>query len=345
MKLSAYLLDHKWMITAVTGAALFTAVIVAVRGEASLGILLGAVIVLATAGALWADYIKRRNFYDKTMQALDALERKSLLSEMVEEPDFLEGGILTEILAQCAKSMNDQIAAVQREAREYREYVETWMHEIKTPLAGARLILTNHPDLNSRELSGELDQMEALLEQALYYARSAQAHKDYVIHCVDLREIVNAAIRKQSRLLIGNQVSVEPLQTACHVYTDAKWISFILSQIIINCVQYRSQADAKISFWAVRADNSVFLTIRDNGIGIDPRDLPRVFEKGFTGDTGRKYTKSTGIGLYLCKKLCGKLGVGIRAESEVGEGTSMILQFPISEMTAVLQSDKTVSLA
>ena len=118
------------------------------------------------------------------------------------------------------------------------------------------------------------------------------------------------------------------------VYTDQKWFGFILGQLLANAVQYRSETPL-LHFQGTQTEHAVILSVRDNGIGIREADLPRIFEKGFTGQTGRTYRKSTGIGLYLCKKLCGKMGLGIEADSTAGEGAEMRIVFPKNRMVTM----------
>ena len=113
------------------------------------------------------------------------------------------------------------------------------------------------------------------------------------------------------------------------MYTDRKWIAFILNQMLLNSVKYRREQPV-FYIYTERGKNGVVLVLEDNGAGIRQEEIPRIFEKGFTGSNGRSHERSTGMGLYLCRKLCGRLGIGIRAESEYGKGTKMFLEFPIS---------------
>lgn len=290
---------------------------------------------VSAASVLAIEYLTKVHFYRTVREDLDALDRKSLLCEMIERPDFFEGRFLYDVLMETGKSQNDEIAASRIAMANYREYIELWMHEVKTPLAAARLTIENNKSDITRSIGEDLDKMEQLLEQALYYSRSESVEKDYIIHLTTLDHLVNASLRKNARAFISHGVQVETRSLDFSVYTDAKWIDFILTQLFINAVKYRS-AHAKVTVSAQRGDNCTILTVADNGIGIDAQDLPRVFEKGFTGNTGRRYSKSTGIGLYLCKKLCDILGMGIRIDSVPDKGTQVHLVFPEGEMTGEL---------
>ncbi len=178
-------------------------------------------------------------------------------------------------------------------------------------------------------LALENDHIANCVDRVLYYARSDEVYKDYLIRETSLSEVAAETVIKNRRYLILNKASVETGEMDT-VYTDGKWISFILTQLLLNSVKYRKYDHVHIRIWTERTAHGVCLCVRDDGIGIRPEDLPRVFEKGFTGKNGRDRKNATGMGLYLCKKLCGKLGIGITAESKWGEGTTIILEFPVS---------------
>lgn len=338
-----YIKDRAGIVIAVLVPTVVIVLCIAALGEVSLGFLMAFILLFCFSIAIAADFIKRRRFYSDLLSTLELLDRKTLIGSVMGESDFAEARILREVLLQCNKEQNDLIAAVQRDSEDYREYIETWAHEIKTPLASTRLILENHPGTLSTDIARELDRVDFLLEQTLFYARSAQTHKDYIIRKTSLKSLVNSVIRRNSHAFIENKIAVEPLREDVEAYTDVKWMEFILNQIVNNAIKYKRDTDPRIRFSTERHENSIYLKIADNGIGIPASDLPRIFDKGFTGQTGRKYGKSTGIGLYLCRKLCRKLGVGITAQSEEGQGTELTIEFPISEMAALVKSDKTVS--
>ena len=210
---------------------------------------------------------------------------------------------------------------------EYREYLDSWVHEIKTPITSARLIVENHINPITLRIDDELRRIDGFVEQVLYYARSAAVEKDFKVEKTTLQALVNSALKTYSKPLIqaGGRLFFCGLDIL--VCADTKSCSFIIGQIISNSIKYRTE-DLQVSFSAYEEQNAVRLIVSDNGIGISPADLPRVFDKGFTGDNGRRYSKSTGIGLYLCKKLCGKMNIGITIQSELGQGTAVTLSFP-----------------
>ena len=213
---------------------------------------------------------------------------------------------------------------------EYKEYIELWIHEIKIPIATSKMIIENNKSEAGRSIDEELDKVEDYIEQALYYARSNTVEKDYIIGKVELREIVNTAVIKNKNLLITNKVNLDLHGLDRWVYTDSKWMVFILNQIIQNAVKYGRNEDSKLEIFAEEEKEKVILFVKDNGIGIKSSEICRVFEKGFTGENGRIIgKKSTGIGLYLCKKLCEKLEIGLELESEKGVGTKVAITFPM----------------
>lgn len=277
------------------------------------------------------EYARKRAWYGRLLKSLQSLDHKSLLCEVIEEPDFLEGQIFYQALKTCSKSMNDEISCYRRQEEEYREYIEAWMHEVKTPLAAAKLTLENRCGAIPASVSEDLRRIEANLEQALFYARSNSVEKDYLIRPVSLREVVNSAVRRNAGDMIANRIQLTLEELDFTVLTDMKWTDFILSQILVNAVKYRSESPA-IRIYARQEKNSVSLFVEDNGIGISPADLPRVFERGFTGETGRKFSKATGLGLYLSRRMCDKLGVGISLSSQQGEGTAVRLTFPLGSL-------------
>ena len=169
------------------------------------------------------------------------------------------------------------------------------------------------------------------LQQVLYYSRSDEVGKDYIIKKIDLGQVVRNVIKKNQRDFISKKISLQLGELDEFIYSDTKWIEFILNQIIGNAIKYSKGKDDKIKIESTKIDSSVVLTIEDNGVGIVEKDINRVFEKGFTGENGRKFGKSTGIGLYLCKKLCNKLGLGLEIQSKVNVGTKISIIFPKAE--------------
>ena len=277
------------------------------------------------------EYRKKSNFYNELKNNLEKLDTKYLISEIINTPDFIEGKILKNTIQETGKSMLENVNTYKRLQEDYKEYIELWIHEIKIPIATSKLIIENNKNEITKSIDEELDEIENYTEQALFYARSNTVNKDYVVTKSNLQEIVNGAILKNKSALLSSKTSIELHDLEREVYTDSKWAVFIINQIIQNAIKYSKIKDRKIEIYAISKRENVVLYIKDNGIGIKKGEITRVFEKGFTGENGRTINKkSTGIGLYLCKKLCDKLGLGIELNSEKGIGTEVRIIFPKS---------------
>ena len=265
---------------------------------------------------------------EKTSGYGGAAFRKILISEVMELPEQAEDQVYYQLLKMAGKSMLEQIGEVERERLEYKEYIEQWIHEIKTPITAMKLLCENHRTDWTKELLLELEKTNRFTEQALYYARSEHTEKDYSVREMALSQVVHQAIADNKYLLLqgGMRLEVEEMQDT--VYSDEKWVRFILNQLIANAVKYRTEQPV-LRISTHKRQDQVVLVVEDNGIGIAASDLPRIFEKGFTGQNGRMVQQSTGIGLYLCKRLCEKLGIGIAAESSE-QGTAISLAFHIN---------------
>ena len=239
--------------------------------------------------------------------------------------------------------MLEQVENGRRERNEYREYIEQWIHEIKTPITAIRLLCDNNRSDLTREIMGEVEKITQYTEQTLYYARSENTQNDYLIREIRLLDVIHDAVADNKYLLMQNQVVLELPREEIYICSDEKWLRFILDQLIVNAVKYRSEKPM-IRFLTEDMGEYVTLSVQDNGIGIEAADLPRVFEKGFTGQNGRNVLHSTGLGLYLCRKLCDKLGIRIRIESAVREpakeqrsGTKVTLTFYLNHLIHQVQ--------
>lgn len=279
------------------------------------------------------EYFKQNKFYNDMISILEKLDKKYLLPEVIEEPDFLEGKIVYDILKETNKNMNENVKHFKNKQIEYREYIETWVHEIKTPIASTKLILENNESEIASKVSYEIKKIESFIEQVLYYSKSEDVSKDYIIKEFNLSEAVKIAIRNNSRDFINKKITLEFNEIDIMVFSDIKWISFIINQLIGNAIKYSEKGKGKVKIYSKSNENSNSLIIEDNGVGINERDIDRVFEKGFTGENGRLFGKSTGMGLYLCKSLCDKLGLGIKLESKENKGTKVEIIFPLGKFT------------
>lgn len=294
-------------------------------------------------------WLRRRGFYSDLAHGASDVEHPLWITEMVDPPDFAEGELTYGALRAISKAANDDVASYRRQVADYREYVETWVHEAKSPLAAAHLMLENLVDAvtdgagpqeavaKADALEEELERVEGYIEQALFFARSETLDRDYLIRGHSLRDLVTTAIKANARPMIAARVSPVRRNLDLTVFTDDKWMEFILGQLIQNSVKYARPQGAVIEFSGRLlgeggADERIELTVRDNGCGVPEADLPRVFDRGFTGENGRSGKRSTGIGLYLVRRLCDKMGIGVSADSVEGEGFAVTLTFPANKM-------------
>ncbi len=278
------------------------------------------------------EYVNKNRYYKKLFKLLYELDDKYLINEIIEKPNFIEGRVMNEILEEVNKSMIENVNKYKYSLEDYKEYIEMWIHEIKLPIATSKMIIENNKNEVTKSIDEEIDKIENYVEQALFYARSNAVEKDYYIRKTSFSEIVNEVILKNKSFMLEDKVSVNLHDLSLNVNTDSKWIVFILNQIIQNSIKYKKpNENLEIEIYANQGKENIALYLKDNGMGIKQGEVPRVFEKGFTGTNGRNINKkSTGIGLFLCKKLCDKLGILISISSEEKIGTETKLVFPNS---------------
>ncbi|HDR3890480.1 TPA: sensor histidine kinase [Bacillus cereus] len=276
--------------------------------------------------------IQAKAYYDEVDSILENLDKKYLLPEVIKEAHFIHGEKLNHILKPVSRDMHENVKYYKDMQADYREYIETWVHEIKTPIASTKLIIENNQNELTNKIDLQIDRIEGFVEQVLYYSRSNNVSKDYIIKPIHLNDAVRNVVKRNYRDFIHKKIKLDIKNINEIVYSDGKWLEFMLNQIIGNAVKYANSETPMISIYSVKKANSVVLTIEDNGVGIVDKDINRVFEKGFTGENGRRFSKSTGMGLYLCEKLCSKLGIKIIIDSKVNIGTKVTFIIPLSDM-------------
>lgn len=198
------------------------------------------------------------------------------------------------------------------------EYYTVWAHQIKTPIAAMRLALQNEDTPLSRRLTGEVGRVEQYVQMALTYLRLGSDSSDYVIRSCALDNIVRPAVRRFAGEFIQRKIQLNYQMLNYTVITDEKWLGFVVEQVLSNALKYTPQGSVSIYM-----EPEGVLCIRDTGIGVAPEDLPRVFEKGYTGYNGRSHRKASGLGLYLCREILTRLGHSVSAESQVDHGTTI----------------------
>lgn len=286
-------------------------------------------LILITNGTMLilVNYFRKRSYYNNILGMLDKLDKKYLVLETVLEPTTYEEEIVNNILYDINKSMIENINIQKRSINEFKDYIEMWIHEVKLPIASMVLKCHNHKEVNSNELLSIIRRLDNDIDQILYYMRSEITEKDFIISEVSLKDIVRSVSLKNKDDLLENKIELEVnIDNEC-VYTDKKWMEFILNQIISNSIKYKKEKDSFIKITSNVSEDKVNLIVYDNGIGISKGDIKRVFDKSFTGKNGRDKIKSTGMGLYIVKNLCSKLGHNIYIESALDEYTKVIIEF------------------
>ena len=292
--------------------------------------ILAAVFLLAFCAVQLSDFLSQRARLQELESILDSLDRKYLFTECAPPPKNLYERRLFDLTRQAGRDMTGAVSDAEASQREYRDYVEQWVHEIKAPITAARLTCRDLDGETRRKLTAELAQIEAHVERALFYARAENPEQDCLFRQADLGKIAAQAIENHRSLLIQNGVRVETEGLDCKIYTDEKWAVFILGQLFQNAARYRGP-EPVITLSAKPLGRQTQLIVHDNGIGIPAHELPRVFDRGFTGSNGRACGGSTGMGLYLCRKLASFLDLELRIVSQEGAGTTVILTFPAKE--------------
>ena len=322
MKLSTYLKDklYAFLIFDIYIIILIL-FLIALKLTSSIIIFITVFTVVIFSLILLYDYFRKRKFYNELLDKLNSLDKKYLLIEMLLEPNFLEGKILYDVLDEVNKNEHDLISKLKKRQDDFKEYIELWIHEVKLPLAS--LTLMNRKDKSTLRV---LKELEDYVEQILYYVRCENANNDYLIKEWDLDTIIkNVALRNKDDLLALN-IDFKVDNCNLKVLTDSKWLEFIINQIVSNSIKYKKEKDALIEIIGKDYKDYITITINDNGKGISKSDLPRVFNKTFTGTNGRSASsKSTGMGLYLCRELCNKLGHKIEIDSKKDEYTKVTI--------------------
>ena len=285
--------------------------------------------------------------YSSKVKALsNALERpveeQAQLPEATDDVEILYQRLLEN--QSIARSESESSAAIRQS--QMRDYYSMWVHQIKTPISAMKLLLEaereelgllicdEEQQASLKELSDnvasfedELFRIEEYVSMALQYQRVSSTENDFVLEKVSVDGVIRDTIKKYAKIMIRRHIGINYSGTGQEVYTDGKWLAFMLEQILSNAIKYTPQGVVTIE--TAEEKDRFFITIKDTGIGIKAEDLPRVFEKGYTGYNGHADKKATGIGLYLCRQMADKLGHTIRMESEIGKGTKVWIGFAL----------------
>lgn len=268
------------------------------------------------------------------------VEEQAQLPEATDDVEMLYQRLLEN--QSIARSESESSAAIRQS--QMRDYYSMWVHQIKTPISAMKLLLeVEREELgqlmcddeqsqyllsdNMDSFEDELFRIEEYVSMALQYQRVSSTENDFVLEKVSVDGVIRDAIKKYAKIMIRRHIGINYSGTGQEVYTDGKWLAFMLEQILSNAIKYTPQGGVTIE--TAEEKDRFFITIKDTGIGIKAEDLPRVFEKGYTGYNGHADKKATGIGLYLCRQMADKLGHTIRMESEIGKGTKVWIGFDL----------------
>ncbi|MDE7327699.1 MAG: sensor histidine kinase [Lachnospiraceae bacterium] len=345
--------DHIRKLLLTVGFALVMALFLLVTGtQPGVVVIIGIFGLLVFSAGLAADFFRCRSRLRELEEIMEGLDKKYLFAECVGMGGSAYERRLFELSRRAGRAMISAVSDAEASCREYREYVESFVHEVKTPITAAGLICQKLDAENRRKLSCELAKIGAHVERVLFYARSESTEKDFMVRAEDLGELVARAVGEHRALLIGSGIRVEVDGMGHTVFTDRKWTVFLLGQLLQNAARYHgkepvvmisaeegstdvSKNSGNIQGTALQESGNgkggsfVRLIVRDNGIGIPAHELPRVFDRGFTGSNGRVRGGSTGMGLYLCRKLADSLGIALGIDSKLGVGTTVSLTFPV----------------
>lgn len=329
MKLNKYIKDK---INFILGFIFYCIIIIAYANAMEID--KNAIIVIISVSFIFfivgflINYWRKNKYLKEIENVMDKLEEKYLISEVMEKPRMEENLAYYKILKRANKSMIENVTKVRDAQKDYKEYIESWVHEIKIPITSSKLLCENNKSVVTNKIDEEIEEINNYVEQVLFYARLDQVSNDFMIRKINLEDSIRNVLARNKKLMIQNGIKVETKNIESSSYTDEKWLEFILNQIIINAIKYRKEQRPEIKIEIVENKENVKLLIKDNGVGIKKSEIDRIFDKGFTGTNGRNQKKSTGIGLYLCERLCEELGMTIEADSKENEYTKVMITIP-----------------
>ena len=269
-------------------------------------------------GAVFADYditkaYRRHKFFEELRR------RNTEIISALPEPEGITDYDYQQLISVLKEKIAEITAQTDSRIRDTVDYYTVWAHQIKTPIAAMRLTLQKEDVPEARRLASELSRIEQYVEMVLVFVRLGSDYSDYVFAQQDIDEIIRSSVKKFASEFIDRRIRLEYDSVDIQAVTDEKWFAFVVEQLLSNALKYTREGSIKIY------SEGKVLCIKDTGIGIAPEDLPRVFDKGYTGCNGRTDRRASGLGLYLCRRICQNLGIDISISSTVGEGTTVRL--------------------
>jgi len=248
--------------------------------------------------------------------------------EALPETIYKRDEIVIELVRQAAISSSNKISEIRYANVIESDYTAAWVHEVKAPLTAMKLTMDGHrTEPVIRKIEAEWLRVHLLIDQQLYISRMPTLEADYILEKTDVHGLVTAEVRELASWCMEKNIAVEFEGEDKEVITDVKWCRFIIRQIVTNAVKYSPNGGMLVISINNTESGNVVLTIKDNGLGIQAHDLPRIFDKGFTGGTGRIHNAATGLGLYLAQTVAEKIGIMLQAQSEMGQGTALEMTF------------------
>lgn len=270
-------------------------------------------------------------FVSRHKALIDSVKQITIDLSVLPQPDTLIEYDYTMLINELYKYKCKIESEQAKKSSDMSEYYTLWAHQIKTPISAIRLLLQSSAD-TKRELDEQLFRVEQYVDMVLQYVRSESLNTDYLINKYPLDDIIKQVLRKFAKSFIMKKLKLEYSENFEKVITDEKWLTFVIEQLISNALKYTSTGSISI-YTEHMNENKLLLCIKDTGIGIQAEDLPRIFDCGYTGFNGRTDKKSTGIGLYLCRKILTRLSHTLTVESQIGKGTLVKIGFDITEKT------------
>lgn len=333
MNFSHYLMDKRYFGMLYAALMLFVSVILYISGSANSSasnvVYVNAVCFVLAALYIVTGYFNRKMFLRELTVVID--QGGDTMVAALPAPQNAEQALYLQLIAKLQREHSQQMQQLVNEKRDHQDFIMSWIHEVKLPIAASRLLISNSGgkdvDFIVDKFEDELGKIDGCVEQALYYSRIDSFSRDYFINEVQLGQLMKDSVKKYAKLFINKHIRFVMEETRCEVQSDSKWLAFIIDQITANSLKYTKEG-GQLSVSFEEDGKEKRMTITDTGIGIASEDLSRVFEKGFTGANGRTQSKSTGMGLYLAKQLALKLGHDLSIQSEEGRFTKLTIHFP-----------------
>lgn len=291
------------------------------------------VILMIKILGLYINYRSRVSYFQDLFQTINELDKKYLFANIMKKSDRIEDKQYYQLMQIMSKSMLEHINDIQSEKAKYQTYIEQWVHEVKAPISAIELICYNHSEEYSDKIRYQVEKIRNYVEQVLFYCKSEQIEKDFFIKKLNSIDLLHTVITANQETLLRSDICIKVLTENENIYSDERYIIFILNQLLLNAIQYKRKEKSVIAIGITHEiDKRIRLYVADNGIGVSKEDLPRVFDKGFTGNNGRKLYSSTGMGLFLCKKICDEMGIEIKFESKQNYYTKVSIILGMDEL-------------